>query len=152
MLEPLVDRIEVINVPAYLPIEKYNIAKQYLIPSLKKEYGFSEEIAKGESITLTDAAIMEMINNYCSHEAGVRNLKKSFDRIFRKICAKIEDSPAAKALEHVEYQVNSKNLEKFLDENHEDSTFYKDLNKELPVGSVNGLAFVKAGYGSVLKI
>ena len=129
MLEPLIDRIEVINVPAYLPIEKYNIAKQYLIPGLKKEYGFPEDATAGESITLTDAAIMEMINNYCHHEAGVRNLKKGFDRVFRKIVARIEDRPAAEALELIEYQVNSKNLSKFLDENTEDSTFYKDLNK-----------------------
>lgn len=40
MLAPLLDRIEVINVPAYLPIEKLNIAKNYIIPSLEKEYGF----------------------------------------------------------------------------------------------------------------
>ena len=78
---------------------------------------------------MTDAAIMEMINNYCHHEAGVRNLKKGFDRVFRKIVARIEDRPAAEALELIEYQVNSKNLSKFLDENTEDSTFYKDLNK-----------------------
>jgi ATP-dependent Lon protease len=40
MLGPLLDRIEVINVPAYLPIEKLNIGKQYLIPDLEKEYAF----------------------------------------------------------------------------------------------------------------
>jgi len=40
MLQPLLDRIEIINVPAYLPIEKMNIAKQYLIPNFEKEYGF----------------------------------------------------------------------------------------------------------------
>ena len=43
MLAPLIDRIEVIQVPAYLPIEKLNIAKQYLVPGLEKEYGFSIE-------------------------------------------------------------------------------------------------------------
>jgi ATP-dependent Lon protease len=42
MLAPLIDRIEVINVPAYLPIEKLHIAKNYLIPSLEKEYGFGD--------------------------------------------------------------------------------------------------------------
>jgi len=41
MLAPLIDRIEVIHVPAYLPIEKLNIAKNYLVPILEKEYGFS---------------------------------------------------------------------------------------------------------------
>lgn len=40
MLGPLIDRIEVIHVPAYLPIEKLNIAKQYLVPTLESEYAF----------------------------------------------------------------------------------------------------------------
>lgn len=40
MLGPLIDRIEVINVPAYLPIEKLNIGKQYILPELEKEYAF----------------------------------------------------------------------------------------------------------------
>lgn len=101
MLGPLLDRIEVINVPAYLPVEKLNIAKNYLMPILEKEYGFSEHQATPtassshdattkENVTLTDAAIMEIINHYCGHEAGVRNLRKALDRVFRKITAKIE--------------------------------------------------------------
>ena len=43
MLAPLLDRIEVINVPAYLPIEKLSIAKNYILPQLEKEYGFNTE-------------------------------------------------------------------------------------------------------------
>lgn len=48
MLGPLIDRIEVIHVPAYLPIEKLNIAKQYLIPQLEKEYNFICENEPGK--------------------------------------------------------------------------------------------------------
>jgi len=33
---------------------------------------------------------MEIINQYCGYEAGVRNLRKCIDRVFRKIVAKIE--------------------------------------------------------------
>jgi len=96
MLAPLIDRIEVINVPAYLPIEKLNIAKQYLMPVLEKEYGFTEHEVDAtnsqgkENLTLTDAAIMEIISHYCNHEAGVRNLKKALDRVFRKIVSKLD--------------------------------------------------------------
>lgn len=62
MLSPLIDRIEVINVPAYLPIEKLNIAKSYLMPLLEKEYGFKLDASEHrEKLTLTDAAIMEII-------------------------------------------------------------------------------------------
>jgi len=31
-----------------------------------------------------------MINSYCGFEAGVRNLRKCIDRVFRKIVAKLE--------------------------------------------------------------
>lgn len=34
--------------------------------------------------------MVKVINHYCGHEAGVRNLRKCLDRIFRKIVAKIE--------------------------------------------------------------
>lgn len=175
MLGPLIDRIEIINIPAYLPIEKLNIAKQYLIPSIEKEYGFAnppgdsaqESDSKKkkqkkkadppvllEHVSLTDASLMEIINSYCGHEAGVRNLRKSIDRIFRKIVARLENSIAAPATgaDMVEYQVNSKNLELFLDEPSTDDTFYIDINKQLPIGTSNGLAYVNDGYGAILKM
>lgn len=44
-----------------------------------------------EVIRITDAALVKVINQYCGHEAGVRNLRKCLDRIFRKIVAKMED-------------------------------------------------------------
>jgi len=50
MLKPLLDRIEVIKVPAYLPIEKIKISQKYLIPRFEKEYAFqtSSEAAAAE--------------------------------------------------------------------------------------------------------
>lgn len=43
-------------------------------------------------------------------------------------------------------------MEKFLDFPSTDDTFYQNINKELPIGSANGLAYVNDGYGAVLKI
>lgn len=51
-----------------------------------------------------------------------------------------------------EYIVNSRNLEKFLDVPQTDDQYYVGINKRLPVGSSNGLAYVDDGYGAVLKI
>ena len=185
MLAPLLDRIEMISVPAYLPIEKLNIAKEYLIPDLQKEYGFNTEVPEAEvvdnnatassiepvvqdpvqpqiesneKISLTDASIMDIINHYCHHEAGVRNMKKALDRVFRKIVAKLENLPEEEKLqspapeELIEYQINTKNLETFLDIPPTDDSYYVGINKQLPVGSSNGLAYVNDGYGVVLKI
>jgi ATP-dependent Lon protease len=52
---------------------------------------------------LTDAAIIEIINHYCHHEAGVRNLKKALDRVFRKIVAKLENQPALSSITESNY-------------------------------------------------
>ena len=89
MLQPLLDRIEIIHVPAYLPVEKMNIAKKYLIPQFEEEYGFVPTFSN-EEVNITDASLINIIKDYCGHEAGVRNLRKCVDRIFRKIVAKIE--------------------------------------------------------------
>jgi ATP-dependent Lon protease len=89
MLGPLLDRIEIIQVPAYLPIEKINIAEKYLVPRLETEYGFNREVF--EEIKITEAAMVHIINHYCAHEAGVRNLRKCLDKIFRKVVKLIED-------------------------------------------------------------
>lgn len=62
-----------------------------MLPRLEQEYGFTNTNSENEKIDITDAALVNVINNYCGHEAGVRNLRKCLDRIFRKIVAKIED-------------------------------------------------------------
>lgn len=186
MLQPLIDRIEVIEVPPYLPTEKLSIAKKYLIPKFKNEYGFD---STKEDVTFTNAAIAKIIKNYCGYEAGVRNLRKCLDRVFRKVVTKIdardskiekerklleksepakeigateeatEDSEVAEIdtnavldVEAVRYQINSNNLERFLDVPNTDDYYYERINETLPVGCANGLAYIDSGYGSVLKI
>lgn len=42
-------------------------------------------------VKITDAAIRQMIVHYCGHEAGVWNLKKCLDWVFRKVVAKLEE-------------------------------------------------------------
>lgn len=54
--------------------------------------------------------------------------------------------------EEVEYQINTQNLERFLDIPPTDDNYFDGINKGLPVGSANGLAYVNDGYGVVLKI
>ena len=50
------------------------------------------------------------------------------------------------------YQINSQNVEIFLDVPPTDDHYYQGINKQLPIGSSNGLAYVDDGQGSVLKI
>ena len=50
------------------------------------------------------------------------------------------------------YQINTENLEAFLDQPSTDDLYYEGINKTQPVGCSNGLAYIDDGYGSVLKI
>jgi hypothetical protein len=51
-----------------------------------------------------------------------------------------------------QYQINTTNLERFLDVSPTDDTYYEGINGQLPTGSSNGLAYVDDGFGAVLKI
>lgn len=75
---PLRDRMEVIELPGYLHQEKFQIARQFLIPKQMKECGIEEN-----EVIFTDGAIHTIIDRY-TREAGVRELERSIAKIFRK--------------------------------------------------------------------
>lgn len=75
---PLLDRIEVIELPGYLVEEKIEIAKRHLMPRLLKQQGWPED-----SITVSDDVLSAIIEDYTS-ESGVRQLEKSLATILRK--------------------------------------------------------------------
>lgn len=81
--EPLFDRMENIPLSGYIASEKLQIATKYLIPESMKKSGVQENQCE-----LTEGAARELIENYC-REAGVRNLQKHIDKIFRKTALKI---------------------------------------------------------------
>jgi ATP-dependent Lon protease len=78
---PLLDRMEVIQIPGYMDAEKIEIAKRHLIPRAAREHGLAES-----DITFDDAAIVKMIREY-SREAGVRQLERAIETVCRK-CAR----------------------------------------------------------------
>lgn len=80
---PLLDRMEVISVAGYITDEKMHIARDYLEKNTREACGIKPEQAE-----LTDAALLDLIENYC-REAGVRNLQKQIEKIFRKIALRL---------------------------------------------------------------
>ena len=86
---PLQDRMEIIRLPGYTEHEKYNIAKDFLIPKQIKQNGLTTD-----QITLSKKAVYTVINRY-TREAGVRNLEREISAICRKVVRKIVrcDSP-----------------------------------------------------------
>jgi ATP-dependent Lon protease len=133
----LKDRMEFIEVSSYTPDEKYHIAKSYLIPQeLKKHAILSKEVG------ITKTTIEAIIEKY-TREAGVRNLRRVFAKIFRKIARKLLIDRELKKV-----NVNTKNLKSYLD----NPIF--EIEKADKIGSVgigNGLAWTAVG-GDVLKI
>lgn len=80
---PLLDRMEVISIAGYITDEKMHIARDYLEKSTREACGI-----KPEQVEVTDAAFLELIENYC-REAGVRNLQKQIEKIYRKIALQL---------------------------------------------------------------
>ncbi|XP_058076197.1 lon protease homolog 1, mitochondrial-like [Magnolia sinica] len=80
---PLLDRMEIITLAGYITDEKMHIARDYLEKTTREACGI-----KPEQVEVTDAALLALIESYC-REAGVRNLQKHIEKIYRKIALQL---------------------------------------------------------------
>ena len=134
---PLRDRMEFIQMSSYTPNEKFHIAQNYLIPQELKKHGL-----KKAEVNLSKPTI-ELIIEKFTREAGVRNLRRVFGKLYRKA---VKEFMYDKELKKV--TINTKNLEEYLD----NPIFeIEPADKVNSVGIVNGLAWTSVG-GDVLKI
>jgi ATP-dependent Lon protease len=76
---PLLDRLEVLQLPGYSEEEKTHIAQKYIMPKQLEQHGLS-----ARDLSITDAAIRKIIADY-TREAGLRNLEREIAAICRKI-------------------------------------------------------------------
>jgi ATP-dependent Lon protease len=83
---PLVDRMEVIEIPGYTEIEKLRIAKGFIIPKQMKENGMDSS-----NLNIGDDALQTIIRNY-TMESGVRNLERQIGQVIRKITREAIDN------------------------------------------------------------
>ncbi len=83
---PLLDRMEVIQIPGYTLDEKVEIAKRYRIPRQLKAHGLDGKLK------LTDSAVRRTITEY-TREAGVRNLDRTLAKLARKSAKEYLDTP-----------------------------------------------------------
>ena len=133
---PLLDRMEIIELPSYTNEEKFHIAKEHLIPKQAKLHGLN-----GRTFKINDKALYALIDGY-TREAGVRKLEQKIAALCRKAAAEIVGGEA-KSL-----TVRESNLEKLLG-----SKKYVPLSidNEAEVGVVNGLAWTSVG-GEMLQV
>lgn len=127
---PLLDRMEIIELPSYTAEEKYHITKEHLIPKQLKEHGL-----KASQLKITDEAINDIIQFY-TKEAGVRNLERKIASICRKSAKKIAAGEAKRI------SVKAKELKDMLGIRR----YTEELSlKENKTGIVNGLAWTSVG-------
>ena len=133
---PLLDRMELIEVPSYTEEEKFQILKSHLMPKQIQAHGLQEmELECGDDV------YRKMIEGY-TREAGVRTL----ERVAAKVCRKI----AVEILEKQEWKVrlDPEELERLLGA----PRYHREApEKEPRIGVVNGLAYTTVG-GEMLEV
>ncbi len=127
---PLLDRMELIELPSYTAEEKFHIAKKHLVPKQLKEHGL-----KASQLKISDAAINDLIRFY-TKEAGVRTLERTIASICRKAARQIAAGEAEKVSVKPKDLVELLGIHKYL----ADISSQKDQ-----VGVVNGLAWTSVG-------
>ncbi|MDX2038380.1 MAG: endopeptidase La [Isosphaeraceae bacterium] len=76
---PLLDRMEVLQLPGYSEEEKVLIAQKYIIPKQLEAHGLSVD-----AVTFENETVRQVIADY-TREAGLRNLEREIATICRKI-------------------------------------------------------------------
>ena len=143
---PLLDRMEIIDIPGYGENEKLSIAKQFLVPKALRDNGLSHA-----RIRFTDDALRDIIR-YWTMESGVRSLEREIARCTRRIARRAvaagygsaEDKPVSAFSK----TIKSENLEKILGRRK-----YKNdlVFGEARVGVSCGLAWTESG-GAMLPV
>jgi len=131
---PLLDRMEIINLPGYLEFEKIEIAKRHLIPKIIEDTGLRQR-----DFRVSDGVIKKIIKEY-TQEAGVRNLERSLRKIARKIAR--EKAFGSRRIS----RITIKNIEDFLG-----VPKFKGFKKKQGVGVATGLAWTPVG-GEVMQV
>ena len=135
---PLRDRMEFISVSSYTPGEKFEIARQYLIPQELKKHALLED-----EFEITDEALKLLIDEY-TREPGVRGLRRKIAGVMRKSALKLLSTKE----EAFKVKIKIEDLPEFADQKVFEVSA---IDKQPLVGVVNGLAWTAVG-GDVLKV
>lgn len=136
MPQPLLDRMEIINLSGYTEDEKVQIARRHLLGKQAEAHNL-----KPDEWTVTDDTIRELIRSY-TREAGVRNLERELAKLARKTVKEIITT----GVKHVE--ITPENLEKYAGVRR---FRHGETETEDMVGVVTGLAWTSVG-GEILTI
>ncbi|HIZ83535.1 MAG TPA: endopeptidase La [Firmicutes bacterium] len=132
---PLLDRMEVIELPSYTREDKFQIARRHLVKKQLEKHGLTAATCR-----IADSTLYSLIDNY-TREAGVRKLERAIASLCRK---------AAKRLASGEKKVSIKasDLKELLG-----PAKYRpeQILREDQVGVINGLAWTSVG-GELMQL
>ena len=132
---PLLDRMDVIELPSYTRVEKFNIAKRHLLPKQLENTGL------GDKVKIPGPTLYAIIDSY-TREAGVRGLERTINEVLRKCARRIVAGDAETIT------VSPAMLDELLGPARIKPGYY---NKTNDVGIANGLAWTSVG-GELLPI
>jgi ATP-dependent Lon protease len=136
ILQPLLDRMEIIRIPGYTEDEKVEIGRRHLIPKQIAAHGI-----KKSEWSISDDAVRDLIRYY-TREAGVRNLERELANLTRKAIKDI----LMKKTERV--AITRRNLGKYAGVRR---FRFGEAESEDLVGVTTGLAWTEVG-GELLTI
>jgi ATP-dependent Lon protease len=139
---PLLDRMEVITISGYTEIEKFNIARRYLLPKQMEMHGL-----KDGDIEVNDDALHNVIRLY-TRESGVRNLERVVATVCRKVAKRLVDMKMDPKKKITTIVVKAVDLEEMLGPPR---YLANRIEERHEVGLTNGLAYTESG-GDMLQI
>jgi ATP-dependent Lon protease len=134
--QPLLDRMELIEVSGYILEEKVEIAARHLVPKQLEAHGLS----KGK-VKLPKKTLQIIIESY-TRESGVRELDKKIAKIMRKLARKVASDEAIPA------QIKPEDLHEYLGAVEYSRDKYQGNDY---AGVVTGLAWTAVG-GEILFV
>lgn len=133
---PLLDRMEVLELPGYSEEEKIRIAQRFLIPKQLEAHGLTLK-----DVTFDDDAVRKVIADF-TREAGLRNLEREIAAICRKIARKHAEGKKQPSRVDAALAVKSLGPPKF----------FREISESAGIpGVATGLAWTPAG-GEILFI
>jgi len=133
------DRMEILRLPGYTPMEKRQIARRFLFPRQLSENGLNKSL-----MSLPLKSIDELISFY-TQEAGVRNLERTIGSLCRKVTRKIVEGDMPQDEKIV---INPKDISGYLGQR---KVIKEEAERKPEIGLAIGMAWTSVG-GLILPV
>ena len=133
---PLLDRMELLELPGYTERDKLHIGRRFLVPQQRAANGLRDAEA-----TIADDALVAIVRDH-TREAGVRNLERAIGTVLRKTAMRIGDGVDAPI------RIEASDLEGLLGS----PRYFDDVAERIDrPGIATGLSWTPAG-GAILFV